>query len=671
MKSLCSAGVLLLLILLTAQMSTAQMMKIHPALKGPGRFLFKGDSADVWVTFTDRGFHSQEALNAAISEAEQRMLFRTKVRRQKVRKGLLADERDLPVQSRYIHAVLEIGARFRTVSRYINAVSVRIPRKLLPAVAELPFVQEIRPVAKAERVIPPQDWEPRDARCINPDAAELLNYGPSFNQLNQINVIAAHDSGYSGAGVLVCLLDTGFFKDHEALVNQPIVAEWDFINNDPQTQNEPGDDPDQHNHGTFTWSTLGGAHDYDLYGPAYGASFILGKTESIVFEQPIEEDWYVAGLEWADSLGAHVVSTSLGYFDWYTFPDLNGNTTVTAVGVDIAVANGLLCVTAAGNERNSAWGHIITPADADSVIAVGAVDSDGELAGFSSPGPTYDGRIKPEVCAQGVNTWCAVPWGNPPGQNYSGVSGTSLSTPLVAGACALILEAHPEWTPMQVKTALMQTASNAATPNNDYGWGIIDVMAAIQYNFPPRIVLKYPLMDTLCIPQDSTAYFWISVEEDGGDSLTYHWWMDSVEVSVSADSQFAYHWNQPDTSTVKVVVEDPHHAADSTSWVVIVEPATGVQPEFASVPPTYELSPAFPNPFNAETVLRFDLPQPSHVEFNIYDIHGRRVKSEPAKTLPAGSHRIAVKLDECSAGVYLLEFKAACFQTFAKLVYLK
>jgi hypothetical protein len=671
MKSLYPAGAILALLLLTSPTHSAQLLKIHPALQGPGRFVLEGDSADVWVFFTDRGFRSQEALNAAVSVAEQKMLSRTKTRRQKVRRDRLADERDLPVPVQYVRKVLATGAKLRTASRYVNAVSVRIPRKNLQAVAELPFVQEIRPVAKARRMDPPLDWGGAQAPYDRPDSEDLLNYGPSFNQLNQINVVAAHDSGYSGAGVLVCLLDTGFFKDHEALVNQPIVAEWDFINNDPQTQNEPGDDPDQHNHGTFTWSTLGGAHEYDLYGPAYGASFILGKTENIVYEQPIEEDWYVAGLEWADSLGAEVISTSLGYFDWYTFADLDGNTTVTAVGVDIAVANGIVCVTAAGNERNSSWGHIITPADADSVIAVGAVDSDGELASFSSPGPTYDGRIKPEVCARGVSTWCAVPWGNPPGQNYSGVSGTSLSTPLIGGACALILEAHPDWTPMQVKTALMQTASNAASPDNDYGWGIIDVMAAIQYNFPPVIVQKYPQADTVRVMQDSTASFWISVDDSEGDSLTYHWWVDTVEVTVGADSQFIHQWNQPDTSTVKVVVEDQRHATDSTTWIVAVESFTGVQPEPATTPAAYALSPAFPNPFNAETTLSFDLPEPSRIEINIYDLHGRRVKTETMEEMRAGSHRVNLGLDDCSAGVYFLEFEAARYRAFAKLVYLK
>ncbi len=185
-----------------------------------------------------------------------------------------------------------------------------------------------------------------------------------------------------------------------------------------------------------------------------------------------------------------------------TWEDMDGNTAVTTKAVDIAVSLGMVCVTAAGNENGGEWNHIIAPADADSVIAVGAVDKDGEIATFSSRGPSYDGRIKPELCALGVKTYCARPGSNNP---YGNVSGTSLATPLVAGAAAVLLSAHPDWTPMMVREALMGTASRWLIPDNDYGWGIVDVWAAINYgnfttsvkdeNFIPNefsIVKAYP-----------------------------------------------------------------------------------------------------------------------------------------------------------------------------------
>jgi subtilisin family serine protease len=203
----------------------------------------------------------------------------------------------------------------------------------------------------------------------------------------------------------------------------------------------------------------------------------LGKTENSRFEQPIEEDYWVAAIEWAESLGAEVVSSSLGYTDWYTFEDLDGETAVTTRAANRATSLGVVVVNAAGNERDDPWGHIITPADGFDVIAVGAVDRTGILSWFSSPGPSADGRIKPDVCAMGVNNWLAA--NSPDGTDiYRNGSGTSFATPLVAGTIALILEIHRDWTPAQVREALTKSADRSLSPNNDYGWGIINAHLA-------------------------------------------------------------------------------------------------------------------------------------------------------------------------------------------------
>ena len=157
---------------------------------------------------------------------------------------------------------------------------------------------------------------------------------------------------------------------------------------------------------------------------------------------------------------------------------MDGNTAITTIGVDIAVSLGVVCVTAAGNSGNDSWYYIIAPADADSVISVGAVSDNGDIVSFSSHGPTYDGRIKPELCARGRQTWCVNPNST---TNYSRLSGTSLACPLVGGAAALIIQARPEWTAMEVREAMMLTASMSDSANNNYGYGILDAVNAISY----------------------------------------------------------------------------------------------------------------------------------------------------------------------------------------------
>jgi subtilisin family serine protease len=309
-------------------------------------------------------------------------------------------------------------------------------------------------------------------------APSSLDYGSSLGQLDMINVITLHDVGLNGQGILIAVLDTGFNRRHESLIHLDVVAERDFVNNDPVTENEPEDPYSQHNHGTAVLSVLAGYAPGNLIGPAWGASFALAKTEQVAVEIQQEEDDYVSALEWADSLGASIVSSSLGYYDWYTYEDMDGNTAVTTIAADIAAAHGITVITAAGNEGPLPWPGIIAPADGDSVVAVGGVESSGVIWSSSSRGPTFDGRIKPDVCAQAASVYVASAVGST--SYYSG-SGTSFATPLVAGAAALCLQMNPEWTPIDLRDALRSSGDHSSNPDNEYGWGIIDAHMAALY----------------------------------------------------------------------------------------------------------------------------------------------------------------------------------------------
>ena len=463
-----------------------------------------------WIYFTDKGLKTEADLEVALHLSMDNLNERTKQRRSKTRGPKLVDNRDIPVSPDYIDEIKYTGVTIRTVSKWLNAVSVSGTIEQLRSISDFPFVKKIDPVYGGKRKSPVQ-------RSLLKSSTELgrSDYGPSYDQLDQINVIAAHEAGYTGAGVRVLMLDTGYYTDHEAIHEEQVIAEWDFINNDGETQNEEGDPDSQHNHGTYTLSALGGRFDGELYGPAYGAEFLLAKTEDVSQEVPIEEDQYVAGLEWGESLGADIASSSLGYMEWYEFEDLDGMTAVTTIAVNTAIENGMVVVTAVGN---SGTGGIVVPADSENVIACGAVDSNGNIASFSSQGPTADGRIKPEVCALGVSTYCA---GVNSTSAYRYENGSSLATPLVAGAAACVLQAHPDWTPQQVREALMMTASDPENPDNQYGWGIIDVIEAINYNNPnPFYPVYYTLSNPFPNPFNSWIQFDVGIYSEGKVILT-------------------------------------------------------------------------------------------------------------------------------------------------------
>ena len=434
----------------------------------------------IWVFFTDKSIFTEEDYSQVKEKTKVSLSYQALHRRAKVLPEEV-DFKDFEVCPSYIREIQGLGAKLRRTSRWLNAASFEVTISQVEKIASLAWVESVRPVLAYKRKLEPVENALPLGKILNKTFD--LNYGISYDQLQQINLPAVHNLGYKGQGILVCMMDTGFRKDHQAFRKAfeegRVWAEHDFINNDSNTQNEPGDPSGQHNHGTYTWSTLGGAYDGELYGPAYMANFVLAKTENTASETPIEEDNWVAGMEWADSIGAEVISSSLGYIDWYSYSDLDGNTAVTTIAADIAAQRGIVVCNAMGNE-GPATGSLIAPADADSIISCGAVRSDGILASFSSRGPTYDGRIKPEVVARGVSTYCAIASDT---NLYGYVSGTSLSTPLIGGCAAVLLSAHPDWTPMKVREALMMTADNASNPNNDRGWGIVDLLAALNYSF--------------------------------------------------------------------------------------------------------------------------------------------------------------------------------------------
>lgn len=461
----------------------------------------------IWVFFSDKNATTDQYIH--LSE-------KTISRRQKMNKDYTWYDRQISID--YIQAVSKIGVTIHRQSNWLNAVSVSGTNKQIQKIYNLPFVNKIQPVARFVRKNSELFTPSFNSKTIPTDTSF---YGFAWEQMDQINCNTAHDAGYFGQGIRVLILDTGFNTELSVFDSLNIVDEWDFINNDGNTANETDDALSQHNHGTMVFSAMAGYDPGNLVGPAYGAEFLLAKTEDVTSESIVEEDNYVAALEWGEQNGADIASSSLGYLDWYSYCDMDGNTAVTTNAVDIAVNLGMVCVTSAGNWGTSSpppnpcdtlYYYISAPADADSVIAVGAVNSEGLIASFSSHGPTHDGRIKPEICARGVSTWCTQPNSN----SYRTASGTSLAAPLVGGAAAVILSANPGWTPMQVREAMIMTADKSDIPDNDYGYGVIDVMAAIDYvtNSIDKEIIpnSYSIINVYPNPFNSTATILLTVD---------------------------------------------------------------------------------------------------------------------------------------------------------------
>ena len=442
------------------------------------------------------------------SAADPQNVFLTaaaKHRRAKVdATSYLLDSHDYPIRSSVIDSIRTAGAQVLAVSKWLRAVAVAASPEGVRELEALPSVRYIDIVNVYVRskpsVTPPVKVEP-------PSRVSALDYGLSGYQIAYMNAARLHQIGLSGKGVRVAMFDSGFDIHHSAFDSTRIIDTYDFINSDTTVDGidcDPSVELNHNNyqtfHGTLTLGVIGGYVPGVLIGAAYGADFLLAKTEITCYstETKIEEYNWIAAAEWADSLGADIISSSLGYTTFqdsgsYTFSQMDGHTALITQAAEIAASKNILVVNSAGNERGTFdWPHIVFPADGDSVLAVGATTSDSSLAAFSSPGPTADGRIKPDVVNYGSYVWSSDQSGG-----YTRANGTSFSAPLTAGAAALAFQYDTTLTAAEYFQLVKATASQAGAPDNNFGYGIVNAADAAR-------LLRLDLPDTLSLMSQDT-----------------------------------------------------------------------------------------------------------------------------------------------------------------------
>ena len=642
-----------------------------------------------WVFFTDKGPEVIAQSTAAYKQAGRRISQRALVRRAKMKPdGALLDTYDLPVSKDYLQAIEAAGFEIKVVSRWLNACSVVLAKDQLTRLLSLPFVARITPVHAMTPVPEISGSESKLGKVNGASEVAQFDYGPSIDQITQINVQRLHNADIAGAGVLVGLLDSGFnYKNHPAFSHLVVVDEHDFVFGDELTANQIDDIAAQHNHGTQVLSVAAGFAPGHLVGPAYRAEFILAKTEDLRSETPAEEDNWVAAIEWMEARGVDVASTSLGYSDFdapwtdYTWADLDGNTATVSIAAEIAVMKGVVVVCSAGNEGNKSWRYITPPADARDVISVGAVQKSGERAAFSSLGPSFYSRLKPDVMALGAN----VSMVNPAGEGYTTNGGTSFSAPLVAGVVAQILSVHPELTPLQIMEALHSTASRANAPDSLSGWGIVDAVNALTYWGPAFGKIFH-------VDRSRDDAVRISAGFLGGPavdstSIKIHWRPESaINFTFEAMSPVANEqYQSQDIPVFRDELTEFYLTVANKAGDLTFFPDTagghyfsidylGRIPGFDEahlLPPNpgnnFYLFHPFPNPFvasaNQSIRLAFDLQEDAYVELNIYNMLGQIVARPLAETLllPGAGFRDWSGVDRqghrVATGVYFLVAK--------------
>lgn len=638
-----------------------------------------------YIYFKDKGITPNQTLNKFSSEYKKALesLSDRSIERRKKNMGeenIITFE-DLPIQKNYVDFITSQGIRIENELTWFNSVTAYLNETQLNNLKKLSFVDRVEPVRifsfKREAVMPVNQLVKETS------SQDQINYGMSFTQLNLSDIPIVHQKGITGSGIIIGILDTGFkWKGHESLIGTKVISEYDFIFKDSVTADQPEDVPGQHNHGTAVFSVIGGYKDSVLVGAAFNSSFILAKTEDIRSETHVEEDNYAAALIWMESLGVDFTTSSLGYNEFddsvfsYKYSDMNGKTTIVTKAAELAFQRGVVTITAAGNEGNNSWKYIIAPADGFNTIAVGAVGSNNVIASFSSRGPSFDGRIKPEITAQGVSVYSA----STSGFNIYGYgNGTSLATPIAAGVASLLLSAHPHLKNTQVRNILIETADNSSSPNNERGYGLVSAKRAISFPNLEEVNNHYKLhkifFNDAGVESNSVK---LNYSVNGKDYLSQTMIFDGVNKFISEIPMLTDGQTVDLFFTYKDSLDNEHkEPSDNTKYKFKYGELNLYHNLSIPIPYDYGiLSQNYPNPFNNTTNIKFMAASVEPAEIIIIDAIGQKVKTLFNGLTKKGENTIQWDAftdsgTAASSGVYLYILKIGGKEYGKKMIILK
>lgn len=417
----------------------------------------------------------------------QRFLSRKSIER-RTRQGLPIDSTDLPVPRQYVRQFSVRGAEVLGTSRWQNTVLVRAADTLvLQQLSRLPIVSRSCCVYVAPDSLDQRDdirWNVHDS-FNRWDSVPNDPYGMARLQIEMLSGVRLHEAGFTGRGITIAILDGGFQNFHRipALQHATILGIRDFVNPNAETEADYPGGRAFHaiDHGTKVFSAIASRAPEVIIGTAPDASFWLLRSEEHDTEQPVEEDYWTMAAEFADSVGADVLNSSLGYYAYdeplpnYRLSDLDGRTAFVSRSASMLAAKGMILCNSAGNSGMGPWKKIGVPADATDILTVGAVDGKGELAPFSSVGPSQDGRVKPDVVARGSNTALLSGRGT-----LVHDMGTSFSAPVTCGMVACLWQALPTLKATDIMELVRQSGDQHEAPNNIYGYGLPNFWQAYQ-----------------------------------------------------------------------------------------------------------------------------------------------------------------------------------------------